>query len=34
LLKNRRLNVPRNVQWAGTIKHDSIIVLEKSRNGH
>jgi hypothetical protein len=29
LLKNRRLNVPRNVDWASTIKHDSIIVLEK-----
>lgn len=29
LLKNRRLNLPRNVNWAGTIKHDTIIVLEK-----
>lgn len=29
LLKNRKLNVPRNVAWAGTIKHDTIIVLEK-----
>lgn len=30
LLKNRRLNVPRNVDWAGTIKHDQVIILEKS----
>lgn len=29
LLKNRRLNLPRNVNWAGTIKHDTIVVLEK-----
>ena len=29
LLKNRKLNVPRNVNWAGTIKHDTTIVLEK-----
>jgi hypothetical protein len=29
LLKNRRLNIPRNVEWAGTIKHDTTIVLEK-----
>ena len=29
LLKNRRLNLPRNVEWAGTIKHDTIVVLEK-----
>lgn len=29
LLKNRRLNIPRNVNWAGTIKHDSTIVLKK-----
>lgn len=29
LLKNRRLNVPRNVDWAGTIKHDTVVVLEK-----
>ena len=29
LLKNRRLNLPRNVDWAGTIKHDTTIVLEK-----
>ena len=29
LLKNRKLNIPRNVQWAGTIKHDTTIVLEK-----
>lgn len=30
LLKNRRLNVPRNVGWAGTIKHDTVIVLQKA----
>ncbi|NJK76379.1 MAG: DNA methylase [Microcoleus sp. SU_5_6] len=30
LLKNRKLNLPRNVDWAGTIKHDTIIVLEKA----
>jgi len=29
LLKNRKLNVPRNPIWAGTIKHDTVIVLEK-----
>lgn len=29
LLKNRRLNLPRNVDWAGTIKHDTTVVLEK-----
>ncbi|NER35744.1 MAG: site-specific DNA-methyltransferase [Oscillatoria sp. SIO1A7] len=29
LLKNRRLNIPRNVDWARTIKHDTTIVLEK-----
>lgn len=29
LLKNRQLNLPRNVDWAGTIKHDTIVVLEK-----
>jgi hypothetical protein len=29
LLKNRKLNVPRNVDWAGTIKHDTTIILEK-----
>jgi DNA modification methylase len=29
LLKNRKLNIPRNVDWAGTIKHDTIIVLQK-----
>ncbi|HGJ66764.1 TPA: DNA methylase [bacterium] len=29
LLKNRKLNVPRSPIWAGTIKHDTIIVLEK-----
>ena len=29
LLKNRRLNIPRNVDWAGTIKHDTVIVLQK-----
>jgi hypothetical protein len=30
LLKNRKLNLPRNVDWAGTIKHDQVIILEKS----
>lgn len=30
LLKNRRLNVPRNVKFAGTIKHDTTIILQKS----
>lgn len=29
LLKNRRLNIPRNVNWAGTIKHDAVVVLKK-----
>lgn len=29
LLKNRKLNVPRNVTWAGTIKHDTTVVLRK-----
>ncbi len=29
LLKNRKLNIPRNVNWASTIKHDTIVVLEK-----
>lgn len=29
LLKNRRLNVPRNVKFAGTIKHDTTIILQK-----
>lgn len=29
LLKNRKLNIPRNVDWAGTIKHDSVLVLRK-----
>jgi hypothetical protein len=29
LLKNRRLNLPRNVEWAGTIKHDTTVVLRK-----
>ncbi|MEQ8996579.1 MAG: DNA methylase [Coleofasciculus sp. B1-GNL1-01] len=31
LLKNRRLNLPRNVNWAGTIKHDTVVVLQKSK---
>ena len=30
LLKNRKLNLPRNVDWAGTIKHDQVIILKKS----
>ena len=30
LLKNRKLNIPRNVNWAGTIKHDTIVVMQKS----
>lgn len=30
LLKNRRLNVPRNVKFAGIIKHDTTIVLQKN----
>jgi hypothetical protein len=29
LLKNRKLNIPRNVDWAKTIKHDSTIVLKR-----
>ncbi|MGK7925295.1 MAG: hypothetical protein AB4290_08615 [Spirulina sp.] len=29
LLKNRRLNLPRNVNWANTIKYDTIVVLQK-----
>ncbi|AFZ24285.1 DNA methylase [Cylindrospermum stagnale PCC 7417] len=29
LLKNRKLNIPRNVNWAGTIKHDTIVVIQK-----
>ncbi len=29
LLKNRKLNIPRNVNWAGTIKHDTAVVLRK-----
>jgi len=29
LLKNRKLNVPRNLIWAGIIKHDTVIILEK-----
>lgn len=29
LLKNRKLNIPRNVNWAGTIKHDTTVVLRK-----
>jgi hypothetical protein len=29
LLKNRKLNIPRNVNWASTIKHDTTVVLEK-----
>ena len=29
LLKNRRLNIPRNVAWADTIKHDTIVVIER-----
>ncbi len=29
LLKNRKLNIPRNVNWASTIKHDTIVVLQK-----
>jgi len=31
LLKNRRLNLPRNVKWAGTIKHDTVVVLQKGK---
>ncbi len=29
LLKQRRLNLPRNVAWAGTIKHDTVLVLQR-----
>jgi hypothetical protein len=29
ILKNRKLNLPRNLEWAGNIKHDTIVVLEK-----
>jgi DNA modification methylase len=29
LLKNRKLNLPRNVDWAGNIERDTIVVLEK-----
>lgn len=29
LLKNRKLNIPRNVAWAGTIKHDTVVVLQR-----
>jgi DNA modification methylase len=29
LLKNRKLNIPRNVEWADTIKHDAVIVLRR-----
>ena len=29
LLKNRKLNIPRNVDWAGVIKHDTTVVLRK-----
>ena len=29
LLKNRRLNIPRNVDWASTIKHDTTVILER-----
>ncbi len=29
LLRNRKLNIPRNVNWAGTIKHDTAVVLRK-----
>lgn len=29
LLKNRRLNIPRNVDWAGTIKHDTTVIMER-----
>jgi hypothetical protein len=30
LLKNRRLNIPRNVEWAGTIKHDTVVVMRRA----
>jgi len=30
ILKNRQLNIPRNVDWASTIKHDKMIILRKS----
>lgn len=29
ILKNRKLNIPRNVKWAGTINQDTTIVLER-----
>lgn len=29
ILKNRQLNIPRNVDWADVIKHDCMIVLQK-----
>jgi len=29
LLKNRKLNIPRNVEWAGTIKHDNTVIMER-----
>lgn len=29
LLKNRKLNIPRNLQWAGSIKHDTTVILQK-----
>lgn len=29
LLKNRKLNIPRNVSWAKTIKYDTTIILQK-----
>ena len=32
LLKNRKLNIPRNVDWASTIKHDTVVVLQKPLN--
>jgi hypothetical protein len=31
LLKNRKLNIPRNVTWAKTIKHDTIVVMRKGQ---
>lgn len=33
LLKNRKLNIPRNIEWASTIKHDTVVVLEKPLKG-
>lgn len=30
LLRNRKLNIPRNVDWANTIKYDTTIVLERN----